>query len=964
MNKSTRRRRSLWLSCLAGMILAGFGGMPLSALPETPPQDLRETPAYSDSTTVSTPFSYPIPTSDSSLLYVIYYYYWPWLLIHSTAMIFMVCIMTVLFLMNRRRKQAIQRQHSEIAGRIRVEKELIRTQEVLEEKVRERTAELAALNASLHEEIAIRKQTEKALQDQRRDLEYILDTVPAAIFFKDKENRVLRINRYCEKVLNVSRKEIEGRSIYDLTSDREQAENYWQSDLHIIESGQSIHRLFEPLHLPGETRWFQTTKMPYFDGEGNIVGILGFSVDVTEQKKTLDALEDIRNELEHRVAGRTRELAQANEELRLEIEERHLAEERLRESEERYRGLFEQAADGIILVDAQTRQIAEFNESAASNLGYSREELAKLRVDDLEVGQNPEELPALFQAIISAGSTHFETSVRTKSGDRCIVLASARAISLRGQPYLLTILRDVTARKQAEEDRDRLFNFSFDMFSVADFDGVLHQANPAWRHTLGWTFEELLGLSFPDLIHPDDLEKTLQAWDVAISGQPLNAFTNRCRCRDGGYRWISWNVFPLLKEKLLFSVGRDVTVEKETEEALQKSEQRLALALWGADLALWDYDIPSKRIFANERCCDLLGLRPEDMEYNPERWIATIHPEDRPRMIEAWKAHIQGETPFYESEYRIRIKTGEWLWILDRGRVVERDENNRAVRMTGTHLDISGRIAAEEEARRRQEQLRQADKMISLGILVSGIAHEINNPNHFIMSHVAPLMKVWQSISPILSEYHLANGDFAVAGMNYTEAQANVPAMLEAIQEGSVRIKTIVDELRDYAREQPISGIESVQINRVIRSAVTLLSNMIKRSTNCFDVEYGEEIPKLRGNYQRLEQVTINLIQNACESLTHPDQRVHVKTGYLTESHEVIIEIRDEGTGIPETALSHITDPFFTTKRDSGGTGLGLSISSNIVHEHCGVIAFRSEPGHGTTATVRLPVEPEAALVK
>ncbi|MBE0558784.1 MAG: PAS domain-containing protein [Proteobacteria bacterium] len=353
----------------------------------------------------------------------------------------------------------------------------------------------------------------------------------------------------------------------------------------------------------------------------------------------------------------------------------------------------------------------------------------------------------------------------------------------------------------------------------------------------------------------------------------------------------------------------------------------------------------------------MLGITPEDVEYTPEHWIATIHPEDRPRMLEAWKIHLQGKTPFYESEYRIRIKTGEWKWILDRGRVVERDADNRALRMTGTHLDITGRVEAEEEARRRQEQLRQADKMISLGILVSGVAHEINNPNHFIMSHVAPLTKVWRSITPILREYYENNGDFSVAGMNYTEARSSVPAMLDAIQEGSTRIKTIVDELRDYAREQPASGFESVQINRVIRSAVTLLSNMIKRATSNFCVEYGEDLPKLRGNYQRLEQVIINLIQNACEALTDPGQKVCVKTSYHPETHEIRLEISDEGPGIPEDALSHITDPFFTTKRDSGGTGLGLSISSNIVHEHRGGLEFRSSLGQGATVIVCLPAE-------
>lgn len=916
----------------AGLIFLLFAwilGAVSNATAEGALQGRLSTPIISVRTPSTTSFAYPAPTPDSSPLYAVYYYFWPWLAIHSGAILFMAFFTFALILLNRRLKKAIQRQNAEISKRAKVEEELRGMQEVLEENVRIRTAEL----------------------------EYILDTVPAVIFFKDKDNRIIRINHYCSQLIGIPKKDLEGRSAFDLVPNRAQAEQYWKDDLNVINTGEGLERLFEPITLNGAPHWFQTSKLPFRDAEGNITGVLGFSVDVTEQKKALDALEEIRNALETRVAERTRELARINDELRLEIGERHLAEERLRESEERYRVLFEQAADGIILIDAPSRRIIEFNESAASNLGYTPEELATLTVDDLEVGQTPADLPQFFQAIVNQGSAYFETSVRTKSGERRIVQASARTISLRGHPYLLTVLRDITARKQAEEERDRLFNHSQDIFTVTGFDGKLRQANPAWQHTLGWSLEELFQFSYLEIMHPDDIAKTLENWKKAKSGQRFTALEVRFRCRDGQYRCISWNVFPLIEAKLIFAVGRDVTVEKETAEALRESEQRLALALWGADLALWDYQIPTKRVFVNERCCELLGITPAEMEYTPERWIATIHPEDRPRMLEAWKAHLQGNTPFYEAEYRIKIKTGEWVWILDRGRVVERDETHRALRMTGTHLDISGRVAAEEEARRRQEQLRQADKMISLGILVSGVAHEINNPNYFIMSHVAPLTKVWQSITPILNEYYQGNGDFSVAGMNYAEAQSAVPAMLEAIQEGSIRIKSIVDELRDYAREQPVSGFEPVQINRVIRSAVTLLSNMLKRSTTSFAVEYGEALPKLRGNYQRLEQVIINLIQNACEALTDPAQRVHVKTGYLPESNEILIAIRDEGSGIPEDTLSHITDPFFTTKRDSGGTGLGLSISSNIVHEHGGTLEFQSRPGFGTTAIVRLPAD-------
>jgi polar amino acid transport system substrate-binding protein len=150
----------------------------------------------------------------------------------------------------------------------------------------------------------------------------------------------------------------------------------------------------------------------------------------------------------------------------------------------------------------------------------------------------------------------------------------------------------------------------------------------------------------------------------------------------------------------------------------------------------------------------------------------------------------------------------------------------------------------------------------------------------------------------------------------------------------------------------------------VIESAVALLSNMIKKSTNRFSIEYGKNIPSLKGNFQRLEQVIINLVQNACQALPDAKKGIFITVQFIEENSTVVIKVRDEGTGIPPETLLHITDPFFTTKHDSGGVGLGLSISSKIVEEHGGSIRFNSEIGAGTTAEITLPVDRENQTVK
>ena len=132
---------------------------------------------------------------------------------------------------------------------------------------------------------------------------------------------------------------------------------------------------------------------------------------------------------------------------------------------------------------------------------------------------------------------------------------------------------------------------------------------------------------------------------------------------------------------------------------------------------------------------------------------------------------------------------------------------------------------------------------------------------------------------------------------------------------------------------------------------------MIKKSTHRFVLDIDDEVPDIRGNFQRLEQVVINILQNACQALPDPNRRIYISTSFDSVSDRVVIICRDEGIGIPKQDLGHVMDPFFTTKRDSGGTGLGLSIASTIVRELRGTIEFSSQPGHGTTVIIRFPAE-------
>ena len=263
------------------------------------------------------------------------------------------------------------------------------------------------------------------------------------------------------------------------------------------------------------------------------------------------------------------------------------------------------------------------------------------------------------------------------------------------------------------------------------------------------------------------------------------------------------------------------------------------------------------------------------------------------------------------------------------------------------------------ESQVHQQELIQADRLASLGILVAGVAHEINNPTGLILYDLPILRSAYRVAEDELEARFEEHGDFLIGGLNYSLLREEVPRMFEEMQGGARRIKRIVDDLKDFARKDTSSLQETVDLNGVVQAAVRLADNPLRKATSRFQAEYGDGLPPFRGNAQRIEQVVVNLILNACQALEAPEKAIQVATSWDPQGQALKLTVRDEGVGIPAENLAHLMDPFFTTKRDSGGTGLGLSVSAGIVKDHGGRLEFQSAPGQGTTAILTLTaIEP------
>jgi PAS domain S-box-containing protein len=271
-----------------------------------------------------------------------------------------------------------------------------------------------------------------------------------------------------------------------------------------------------------------------------------------------------------------------------------------------------------------------------------------------------------------------------------------------------------------------------------------------------------------------------------------------------------------------------------------------------------------------------------------------------------------------------------------------------------TLIDATERVLAEERERTRRETLIQTEKLASLGILVAGVAHEINNPNYTIAINADIIADAWRSVSPIIERELSDRAIDLVGGMEWGEARTQIPLLLSGIAAASRDIESIVKGLKDFSRAEENPVPEEVSVNQVVKASLALLSNYVKKATRNLRLSLVEDLPPARAHFQRLQQVIVNLVQNSCQALTDPEQAIGVATSYDPVSGIVTIEVEDEGRGMRPEELARVKDPFYTTKQRIGGVGLGVSISDSIVAEFGGRLDYESSPGIGTRARVTL----------
>jgi signal transduction histidine kinase len=277
------------------------------------------------------------------------------------------------------------------------------------------------------------------------------------------------------------------------------------------------------------------------------------------------------------------------------------------------------------------------------------------------------------------------------------------------------------------------------------------------------------------------------------------------------------------------------------------------------------------------------------------------------------------------------------------------DENGEVSRVLKVVNDVSDQFLLKEEAER-------SNRLASLGELSAGVAHEINNPNSLVIINSPIVRDVFEDVMPILEDHYTEHGDFMLGGLSYLRLKYDLPLMLKEMHEGGMRIQRIVEDLKSFVRKDDPMSLEKIDLNISVETSLRLTRNLIKKTTDNLVLNLRKRLPLIKGNAVSLEQVAVNLIQNACLALPDRSRKLTIATDISDDGESVMLIVKDEGVGIDEESLKRITDPFFTTRRKEGGTGLGLSVSSRLVRDLDGQMFFDSKPDEGMTVTVRFPI--------
>ena len=813
------------------------------------------------------------------------------------------------------------------------------------------------------------KRAEQSLAEQTAYLNTLIEVSPMGIAVFDPAGHVRLCNNAFEKLFLYSRRKLQGASLWELIVPADMADEssrYAQACL----NGESLHFTTRRRRRDGTILDVEIYAVP-LTVPGKPSEVLALYHDITERRRVEADMEE-----RHRLATLTAEIGVAltgAEDLEpalqacveVLIRHMHIACARIWTMREKD-GLLELVAAAGTLArigadDARLREAFDIEHIAVAGeakfvdlpgnepwLGdpqwASREHLASFAACPLKVGEQILGVACLFAR-------------------KPLTDAARQAFTSLAHSIAQFVERKrAEASLRASEDRFRTaFEDAPYGTCMSAPNGRFLHANAALCRMLGYSQEQLLAGAWPQLTHPDDLERSRHAAEQFLRGEiETMDMEKRYICCDGRTLWARVRIVAARDSaggiSHFITQIEDITLRKLAEDRLRASEERYRELFENASDLVCTFDLDLSFTSINRLAEKTLGYSRDEVLGMS---LYELADPSRCDAIRAGIARIVAGDPPSKFEIDVRTKENRRVALEVSPRLIRRDTTPIGIQTIAR--DITGRDLAEME-------IRQAQKLESVGRLAAGIAHEINTPMQFVGDNVRFVHDSFQEILSLLVGLRAfcENSSPSVGTelrtllekINLEYLLNEIPEALAQTQEGIDRVVTIVCAMKEFAHPES-RGHARADLNKALLNTLTVARNELKYVADV-ETDFGE-LPMVVCSVSDLNQVFLNLLVNAAhaigDTMSQSGGKGKIRIRTESQGDQILITISDNGSGIPESIRDRIFDPFFTTKEVGRGTGQGLAISRAVIDRHNGSLTFESQVGRGTAFFIRLPVE-------
>lgn len=654
-----------------------------------------------------------------------------------------------------------------------------------------------------------------------------------------------------------------------------------------------------------------------------------------------------------------------------DITERMRALELLHQSEERFSSLFRLSPDSIVLSDLESGLVVDVNDTFCEFHGRDREDVIGKTVAELGLYADPRQLDSLVDRVRHFGQVlNEEVRGYSRTGGELTLSLSSQIMEIGEAKYRMTVARDMTERHRAEQElreNRRLLESILNTVPLSIFwkdrNCVFLGCNNAFAKALGFaTPLDVIGRTDFDLPLAPEASAAYRLADQEVMATltPKLGYVEPLALEDGRRIWLETSKLPLLDEDGaavgVLGMFQDITERLQAEEQLRQSEERFSRLFRYSPEAMALVDTEDNRFAdVNEAFQKLTGYTRQELIGQDSKTLA-FYADETSRSALHEMIRKDGHVEHYEFEGRKKD-----------GQIVQCSISCHLIAL-GDRRYILGLVRDVTEMKKMQEMMIQTEKMISVGGIAAGIAHEINNPLGIVLQAAQNLVQ--RTKPDFRKNIEVAERlGFQMDALARYMRERKLDVFIEDIQAAAVRASAIIRHMLDFSRSSE-SRRKTCYLPAIIDKAITLAGSDydLKKSYDFKRIrlvrDYDDELSGVSCTETEIEQVLLNLLRNSAQALAEAasqDQEPVIAIRATSAGEYVRIEIEDNGPGMPPEVQRRVFEPFFTTKPPGVGTGLGLSVSYFIITKgHGGRMSVHSHPGEGTRFTIELPTEHDA----